>query len=61
MIAQGVVITVEWLHVSCHGARNNLSRHEKMPQIRLFGEFLQHNADHFDRVDRAILRPKPSS
>jgi hypothetical protein len=39
IIARGVVIAVKMKHLSVHGAGDNLSRHEKMPQIHLFGEF----------------------
>jgi hypothetical protein len=56
---QRVVIADKNPHVPCHGARDNLSRHEKMPQIHLFGEFRSSNAGHFDRVDGALLRLGP--
>jgi hypothetical protein len=57
----GVVITDKTPHPACHGAGDNLSRHEKMPQIHLSGEFRSHNAGRFDRVDGAILPAEPPS
>jgi hypothetical protein len=39
MATSGVVTSVEKKHPPGHGAGDNLSRHEKMPQIHLPGEF----------------------
>jgi hypothetical protein len=61
MVAHGVVTPVEKKHLVGHGAGDNLSRHEKMPQIHLIGEFRSHNVGHYGRVDGALLRSKPLS
>ena len=61
MVFYGVVTPVEKKHLARHGAGDNLSRHEKMPQIHRIGEFRLHNAGHYGRVDGALLRSKPLS
>jgi hypothetical protein len=57
IVDHGVVIPVENPHGRIYGAGDNLSRHEKMPQIHLSGEFRLYNAGHFGRIDGTILRP----
>ena len=61
MATSGVVTSVEKKHPPGHGAGDNLSRHEKMPQIHLTGEFRSYNVGHYGRVDGALLRSKPLS
>ncbi|HVY15170.1 MAG TPA: hypothetical protein VHB27_08085 [Rhodopila sp.] len=57
----GVVTTVISEHVASHGTRETLLRHEKMPQIRHFGEFLSDNAGQFDRIDGDLLPTEPQA
>jgi hypothetical protein len=54
----GVVVEVKKRHRLSHGAGENLTRHEKMPQIHRFGEFRLHSVGHFGHVDGALLCPE---
>jgi hypothetical protein len=54
-----VVIIDKTPHGACHGAGDNLTRHEKMPQIHRFGGFRSQNAGRFDGVHRQALPSPP--